>query len=333
MMTKTPAFVAVVLVGLFGATTAQSQEAQVAPEYPMYLPTAGVSGHVKVVGSDTMNNLMTLWAEGFREFYPAVLVEIEGKGSSTAPPALIEGQSAFGPMSRAMKANEINKFQEKFGYKPTPLRVAVDMLAVYVHRNNPIAKRGLTMEELDGIFSKTRKTGHANVATWGDLGLGGEWKNRPIRLYGRNEASGTYGYFKENALREGDYKNSVASLGGSSAVIQAVGTDEAGIGYSGMGYKSENVKIVAIAPRGKSQHIEASPGNLDTYPLARFLYVYVNYRPNSQLPPLRAEFIRYMYSTQGQSVVIQDGYIPVSPKVAQADMRKVNLDLELAGGD
>jgi phosphate transport system substrate-binding protein len=311
---------------MMSVTAARAQE--VDPDYPMYVPSPGVSGNIKSVGSDTMNNLMTLWAEGFRQFYPAVLIEIEGKGSSTAPPALIQGQSSFGPMSREMKAREVNDFQRKYGYKPTKLRTAVDMLAVYVHRNNPIAKKGLTMEELDGIFSQTRKTGHANVKTWGELGLGGEWKNKPINTYGRNEASGTYGYFKENVLREGDYKDTVASLGGSSAVIQAVGKDEAGIGYSGMGYKSANVKIVPLAPRGSKQYIPAKPSKLDKYPLARFLYLYVNHRPNSRLEPLRAEFLKYIFSEEGQATVIQDGYIPVGFELAQNDMAQVDLKLK-----
>jgi len=315
-----------VLAAVMSFTTAHAQE--VDPNYPTYVPTPGVSGNIKAVGSDTMNNLMTLWAEGFRQYYPAVLIEIEGKGSSTAPPALIQGQSSFGPMSREMKAREVNDFQQKYGYKPTKLRTAVDMLAVYVHRNNPIAKKGLTMEELDGIFSQTRKTGHENVETWGDLGLGGEWKNKPINIYGRNEASGTYGYFKENVLKEGDYKDTVASLGGSSAVIQAVGKDDAGIGYSGMGYKSANVKIVPLAPRGSDHYIPAEPDRLDKYPLARFLYLYVNHRPNSQLDPLRAEFIKYIFSEDGQATVIQDGYIPVGFRLATNDMAQVNLKLK-----
>ncbi len=309
---------------LCGVAVAQDE---VDPKYPMYLPAPGVSGHIKVVGSDTMNNLMTLWAEGFRDYYPAVLIEIEGKGSSTAPPALIEGTATFGPMSRAMKPDEINSFQQKFGFKPTPMRTAVDMLAVYVHRNNPIAERGLTLDEVDGIFSQTRKSGHKEVNTWGDLGLGGQWADKPLRMYGRNEASGTYGYFKEHALLDGDFRNAVASLGGSSAVIQAVAKDEAGIGYSGIGYKSADVKVVPLKDRGGDKFVPASPATLEDYPLARFLYVYVNHRPNSQLDPIRAAFLKFVFSEEGQGVVMQDGYIPVSFKIAQKDMEQVNLEL------
>src|SRR5437588_205497 len=162
---------------------------------PEYTSVEGVSGNMKSIGSDTMNNLMALWAEGFHKFYPNVQVEVEGKGSTTAPPALIAGTAHFGPMSRPMKQAEIDKFEEKFGYKPTALATSIDMLAVYVHKDNPI--QSLTLQQLDAIFSKTRKAGYnKDLTTWGDLGLEGEWADKPISIYGRNSASGTYGYFK-----------------------------------------------------------------------------------------------------------------------------------------
>src|SRR5262245_24410302 len=211
-----------------------------------YTPgAAGVSGNVKSIGSDTMNNLMTLWAEDFRKQYPNVQVEIEGKGSSTAPPALIAGTATFGPMSREMKAQEIDEFEAKYGYKPTSLRTSIDMLAVYVNKDNPI--ESLTLQQIDAIFSKTRKGGEtADITTWGQLGLTGEWANKPISLYGRNSASGTYGYFKEHALFKGDYKDSVKEQPGSSSVVQGVASDRYGIGYSGIGYKTADVKAVPL---------------------------------------------------------------------------------------
>ena len=189
---------AVLAAGLVNA------QVKVDDAFPEYKPVQGISGSIKSVGSDTMNNLMTLWAEGFKKIYPNVTVEIEGKGSSTAPPALIAGTANFGPMSREMKQNESNEFEAKFGYKPTAIPTSIDMLAIYVHKDNPI--KSLTLQQADSIFSKTRYRGLAiDYTTWGQLGLTGEWATLPISLYGRNAASGTYGFFKEHTLAKGDY--------------------------------------------------------------------------------------------------------------------------------
>lgn len=293
---------------------------------PSYKKVKGVTGNLKSVGSDTMNNLMTLWAEKFMSYYPNVKIEIEGKGSSTAPAALISGTAHFGPMSREMKAKEIDDFEKKYGYKPVGLRTSIDMLAVYVNKDNPI--QCLSLEEVDAIFSKTRKRGYLkDIVTWGDLGLTGEWANKPISLYGRNSASGTYGFFKEHVLNNGDYKDSVKEQPGSSSVVQGVTSDKYAIGYSGIGYKTAGVKAVALAAKkgGKCIEPDAAHAYTGEYPLARFLYVYVNHKPGSNLDPLRAEFIRLIYSKQGQEVVVKDGYFPVTQKVASQELAKVGL--------
>jgi phosphate transport system substrate-binding protein len=291
-----------------------------------YKVASGVSGSIKSVGSDTMNNEMTLWAEGFLSKYPSVQIEIEGKGSSTAPPALIAGTAQFAPMSREMKAKEIDEFEKKFGYKPAGLGTSIDMLAVYVHKDNPI--KGLSLQQVDAIFSKGRKGGfEKDIRTWGDLGLAGEWADKPISLYGRNSASGTYGYFKEHALFGGDFKDSVKEQPGSSSVVQGVASDRYAVGYSGIGYKTADVKAVPLSSKTGKPFVEAIPDNAYTgeYPMARFLFVYVNHKPGSNLDPLRAEFIRYIFSRQGQEDVVKDGYYPVPAAVAREQLAKVGL--------
>jgi phosphate transport system substrate-binding protein len=291
-----------------------------------YKTVTGVAGNIKSVGSDTMNNLMALWAEDFRKMYPNVRVEIEGKGSSTAPPALVEGTATFGPMSRSMKNEEVDQFEAKYGYKPTALRTAIDMLAVYVHKDNPI--ESLTLQQIDAVFSKTRKGGAtADIRTWGDLGLTGEWKDKPISLYGRNSASGTYGYFKEHALFKGDYKDEVKEQPGSSSVVQGVASDKYGIGYSGIGYKTADVKAVPVKATPADAAIAASPefAYSGKYPLARFLYVYLNQKPGTELDPLRREFVLYVFSKNGQSDVIKDGYYPVNAKIAGEELSKLGI--------
>ncbi|MFN0009199.1 MAG: PstS family phosphate ABC transporter substrate-binding protein [Planctomycetota bacterium] len=303
-----------------------AQAVKVDPKIPEYKTVQGVSGSLKSVGSDTMNNLMTLWGEGFKTKYPNVTTEVEGKGSSTAPPALISGSADFGPMSRAMKDKEIDDFQKVSGYKPTEIATSIDMLAIYVHKDNPI--KGLTMGQVDAIFSKTRKSGaERDLVTWGDLGLTGEWQNKPISLYGRNSASGTYGYFKEHALAKGDFKDTVKEQPGSSSVIQGVASDKFAIGYSGIGYVTADVRAVPLAANAKSKAIAASPENAYSgeYPLARFLYIYVNQKPGEELDPLRREFLRYVLSRQGQEDVIKDGYYPMPAAMAAEALKAIGV--------
>ena len=317
------------LVGIGGfllGPVAYAEQLVVDPALPDYRAVSGISGNLKSIGSDTLNNLMTFWAEGFKAHYPNIIIEIEGKGSATAPPALVAGTAHFGPMSRSMKPTEVDDFEKKFGYKPTMLRVAVDALAVFVHKENPI--RCLTLPQLDALFSKTRRGGlDKSIMTWGELGLAGEWANRPISLYGRNSASGTYGYFKETALFNGDYKDSVKEQPGSSTVVQGVGSDISGIGYSGIGYKTADVKAVPLSTRAGATCFDATSENAYSgdYPISRFLYIYMNVRPNQSPIPLLAEFVKYVFSKQGQQVVIKDGFFPVANPIAQEDLRAANI--------
>jgi phosphate transport system substrate-binding protein len=324
---STLALAAVLLIG-GGVVLAQSEgQVKVDQGLASYESISGVSGTIKGVGSDTMNNLMALWGEDFRKFYPNVSIEVEGKGSSTAPPALISGTATFGPMSRLMKSQEVDGFESKYGYKPTPLRTAIDILAVYVHKDNPI--ESLSLQQLDAIFSKTRKGGHTDdITTWGQLGLTGEWADKRISLYGRNSASGTYGYFKEHALFKGDYKDSVKEQPGSASVIQGVASDKYGIGYSGIGYKTADVRAVPLKPDGASEAVPAVAEHAydGSYPLARFLYLYVNYKPGSQLDPLRKHFVKYVFSKNGQQNVVKDGYYPISAKIAKEDLSAMGIE-------
>ncbi len=297
---------------------------QVDPALPAYEKVSGVSGTLNSIGSDTMNNLMTLWAEGFAKVYPNVRVQVEGKGSSTAPAALIARTAQLGPMSRPMKESERDQFEAKFGYKPTEIKTAVDGLAVYVHKDNPI--QALTLPQVDAIFSKTRRLGYPqSIDTWGQLGLKGAWENRRISLYGRNSASGTYGFFKEHALGGGDFKDEVKEQPGSASVVQGVSEDLVGIGYSGLGYRTSGVKALALAQKEGVQAVEPTAENVykGAYPLARFLFVYINKEPGKPLEPLVREFLKFVLSKEGQEIVVKDGYLPLPAKVAAEERRKL----------
>ncbi|OWK42594.1 Phosphate-binding protein PstS precursor [Pseudomonas oleovorans subsp. oleovorans] len=305
--------------------SAVSAVAAVDPALPTYEKTSGVSGNLSSVGSDSLANLMTLWAEEFKKNYPNVNIQIQAAGSSTAPPAMTEGTANMGPMSRPMKDSEIQAFEEKYGYKPTAVPVAIDALAVFVHKDNPI--KSLSIEQVDAIFSSTRLCGgDKDIKTWGDVGLTGEWASKPIQLFGRNSVSGTYGYFKEEALCKGDFKANVNEQPGSASVVQSISSTLNAIGYSGIGYKTSSVRAVPLSKKG-GEAFEASEENAvaGKFPLARFFYVYVNKAPNQPLSPLDAEFIKLVLSKQGQEVVVKDGYIPLPSKVVEKTMKELGL--------
>ena len=292
--------------------------AKVDPKLLSYTSAKGVKGNLSVIGSDTLNNLMTLWSEEFAKHYKAVKVQIQGSGSSTAPPALTQGTANLGPMSRKMKSKEIQSFEKKHGYQPTPVPVAIDVLAVYVNKDNPI--KGLTLAQVDAVFSDTRRCGEKkSVTRWGELGLKGNWTNKDITLFGRNAASGTYGYFKKHALCKGDYRNTVNEQPGSASVVQGVGESLNGIGYSGIGYITSNVRALPLTEKKGKPFVAAEAKNAlnKTYPLSRLLYVYVNKHPNRPLPKLEREFLKMVLSKEGQQTVVRDGYIPLPSKLAE----------------
>ena len=294
--------------------SASAIDAEIAP----YEKVEGVSGTLSSVGSDTLANLMSLWAEEFKRLYPNVTVQIQAAGSATAPPALTEGTATLGPMSRMMKSEEVEAFEGKYGYKPTAIPVAIDALAVFVHKDNPITS--ISIPQVDAIYSATRACGHDNdISQWSGLGLSGDLGNQRIQMFGRNSVSGTYGYFKEFALCKGDYKSNVNEQPGSASVVQGVTKSLNGIGYSGIGYKTASVKALPLSRKDGGEAIEPTPENAISgkYPLARYLYVYVNKHPNESLAPLEKEFVLMVLSKTGQAIVVKDGYVPLPAKVAQ----------------
>ena len=320
-----PFFKTVCLAGLLLFSAQVLARGNVDESLPVYEKVSGVSGNLSSVGSDTLANLMTLWAEEFKRVYPNVNIQIQAAGSSTAPPALSEGTSNLGPMSRLMKDNEIESFEKKHGYKPTPIAVAIDALAVFVHKDNPI--EGLTLQQVDAIFSSNRTCGgDQDITSWGQLGLTGAWANRGIQLYGRNSVSGTYGYFKQHALCKGDFKNNVNEQPGSASVVQSVSSSLNGIGYSGIGYTTSSVRAVPLAIAPGKPFVAAVPANAinGSYPLARFLYVYVNKQPGKEMDPLTSQFLAMVLSKQGQEVVVKDGYIPMPNAVSARELAKIN---------
>jgi len=311
------------------APTAAFAQTEVDPALPDYSTVSGISGNLSSIGSDTLNNLMTLWAEEFQGFYPNVNIQIQGAGTSTAPPAVTEGTANFGPMSRVMREGEIQAFEERHGYPPTLVPVAIDTIAVYVHRDNPI--EGLSIQQVDAIFSDTRRCGHdEDITRWGQVGLDGDWENRDFTIYSRNAVSGTYGYFRQHALCDGDFKPSINEQPGSASVVQGVSESINGIGYAGIGYITSGVEAIALAANHGDAPVAPSAETAadGSYPLSRFLYVAVNKNPTEDLQPLESEFLRMVLSKEGQDVVVRDGYIPLPAAVAQREAEAIGITLE-----
>lgn len=290
-----------------------------------YEAVPGLAGNLSSTGSDTLGGLVSLWARAFSGHHPGVTIEVQASGSATAPPALVEGTADIGPMSRAMTESEIAAFAARFGYPPTALPVAIDAVAVFVHRDNPL--REISMRQLDGIFSATRRCGAARHLTqWGELGLDGSWAGRRMDTHGRNSASGTYSYFRGEALCRGDFHVRVNELPGSASVVQAVGASLGGIGYSSLGYASAGVRALPVAagagPAILPSRATAAAG---AYPLARYVYAYVNRPPGKALAALDRAFFAFVYSREGQRLVLQEGYVPLPPELIEEQRSVLGL--------
>lgn len=289
-------------------------------------PDGMLSGNLSSVGSDTLGNLMALWAQDFSQHYPNVNLQIQAAGSSTAPSALAAGAAQLGPMSRPMKAAEVSAFAHHYGYAPLAVPVAVDALVVLVHKDNPLP--GLNLRQLDQIFSANRRCGaDSPIRYWGELGLPGSWRQRALQRFGRNSASGTYGYFKQRALCGGDFMARVNELPGSASVVQAIAGSLNGIGYASIGFRASGVRVLPLAETGENYVAPdgASVRN-GSYPLVRYLYIYINKAPNQPLEPLTAAFLDRVLSEQGQKLVNYDGYLPLPPELRHETRARLGLE-------
>lgn len=293
-------------------------------DLPVYTKVDGLSGNLSSIGSDTLNNMMTYWGESFTKMYPNVKVSVEGKGSATAPPALIDGTAQLGPMSRKMKSDEIDAFEKKSGFKPSKIPVSLDSLAVFVHKDNPL--KSLSLPEVDAIFSKSRLRENAtDITSWDQIGVSGEWAKQNISIYGRNSASGTYGYFKEVALKKGDFKDTVKEQPGSAAVVRSITEDKMAIGYSGIGYLTSGVRALPLAAKKGGEAYEANYENVVSlkYPLSRELYIYYSKNPDKALGKLEKEFLKFVLSKEGQNIAIKDGYLPLTKGAVEKALKQL----------
>ena len=304
------------VIGVLALVPGSPAWAQLKPELdaklPAYQPTKQISGSLLIAGSDTMHPLTEAWAAELRRLYPSVTATVKSGGSEAGLALLFEGKAQVAAMSRKMRQQEIVEFKREFGYEPTEVPVGVDALAVYVHKDNPLP--GLTLAELDAMFSDERRRGLLyNLRQWSDFMLEGDWSAAPIHLYGPNRLSGTTSFFQEHVCNEAPLKKQVEMRAGSASVVVAVAQDRFGIGFSGIGYRTSDVRPIPLASVSGGRYVEPTfQSAMDgSYPLRRHLYLYINRAPKVPVPPTIAELVKLALSQQGQQVVIAKGYYPL----------------------
>jgi phosphate transport system substrate-binding protein len=314
----------ILAVALFsGSAFAQTPETArpptVDPEMAEYQPSTNIAGVVRAVGSSTLSNLLFRWSTEFYRLYSSVELQITGGGSETAVPALIEGHADLGPMSRPMSESEVERFRAKFGYPPTRLTVAVDAIAVYVNKHNPLTR--ISFRELDAIFSDTRKRGSSAIRTWGQLGLTGEWAGRFILLKGPSSAHGLYGVFRSLVLTGGDYRLDMRPGPVASSIVQAVAAEDGAIGFASHFLAAARTKTLAVARDEGGPYVLPIVENAvdGSYPLARNLFIYLNRPPGTPLAPALREFLRFICSEQGQEIAARDGNFPLNADLASRE--------------
>jgi phosphate transport system substrate-binding protein len=282
------------------------------PTIPAYRKVATLEGNIRSIGSSTLSSLILRWSSEFKLLYPTVDVLVTGGGSEAAPIALIAGTTELAPMSRPMRASEIDAFKQKFGYEPTRITVGLDAIAVYVNKNNPLTQ--ISIKNLDGIFSATQKRGSEALKTWGQLGLTGEWTAREIELKGPSRAQGIYSLFKELVLDGGDYRFDLRAEPVASSIVQGVGADEAAIGFASYFYHSARTRALAVSVTGEPPFTLPEQESVVSgrYPLARSLYIYVNLAAKGNLPANTMEFLRFICSASGQQIAARDGNYPLN---------------------
>jgi phosphate transport system substrate-binding protein len=308
------------------------------PRLPPYVaPAQPIEGSLHSAGSDTMDVITFGWIQLFRRYCPRVHVTMEARSSLTALPALTAGAAEIGPMARQAPDQDTQAFVAKFGYQPLVLRVgggAFDRIehshsiAIFVHRSNPLS--GLTLAQLDALFSSTRLRGEpADLRTWGQLGLGGAWRDAPVHLYAVRRPNGIADAFRHIVLLGGKFKPTIRERDSRpeirvlDAVVAAVAADSQGICFAGFHQQTPEVKPLAIARTAAGPWVRGALESVtdQSYPLTRFIYIAVNKPPGRPLSPPVREFLRLVLSDQGQRIIAEEGYFLPLPAPVVAEER------------
>jgi phosphate transport system substrate-binding protein len=325
-------------------TTAEPSQPAIRPvvdsSIANYLPKPGVSGAIVIAGSDTMQPIIVKAAAAFRLFQSGIKIAVQGGGSDAALRQFIQDQSTIRrgdanprghqvsgsvdllASSRPLTSEERQDFKARYGFEPTEIPIALDAIAIYVNHQNPLLS--LTLEQVDALFSDSRKRGASeDITTWGQLGLQGDWKHQPVRLYGRDKRSGTRTLFIHTALLDGTLKPHVKEEPGPAMEILDISRDQLGIGYAGIGFQASTVRILPIAPRtGDTPIVPSAETAADgSYPMTRSLYLYAKRTAKGDLEPAVAEFLHFMNSREGQDMIARAGVYPLSTQQVTANLQ------------
>lgn len=294
-------------LALAALATAGGAAAQaVDTDLPGYDRVNKLAGTVKAAGSSTVAALLKPVTDRFAALQPEVAYDISGAGSSTALAALLESPEALGLLSRAMNARERERFASRWGRAPLELKIAVDAVAVYVFKANPVPALGL--RELRRAFGRDPDA----AERWGELGATGDWAARPLVRYGLEAGRGAHELVRELVLEGSDFAASLTVEPVSTSVVQGVATQPGGIGYASVYFRTARTRVLPILHRGQAVEPSADNARAGHYPLARFLYVIAN-----QPPPAAQQVLRYLLSRGGQEAVAAQGFYPLDAALAR----------------
>lgn len=331
----------VLAIGSIGVT------AHAADALPAYKPEQSVSGTIRIWGHDYMSAVTQYWARGFQRFHPEARFEIVLKGSAAATPGLYSGAADIALLGRENNVTDDNGFGRVKQYKPLRLELMggsldqpgkSDALVVFVHRDNPLAR--MTLAQLDAVFGHEHRQGMGgNLRMWDELGVGGEWAGRPIRLYAYHADTGAGEFFRNTALLGShkmnwdnltEYRDRRRSDGtvyrSAEQIIDALRQDRYGMAISSLRFAHAEVKPIALAAHERGAYFQATRASLVArdYPLARRTYAFVDKPPGKPLDPKVKEFLRYVLSDEGQADVVRDhGYLPLNREVLATQLARL----------
>ncbi|MDB5671795.1 MAG: hypothetical protein JWO25_2754 [Alphaproteobacteria bacterium] len=312
------------------------------PKLPVWTPgpvDVQPEEELNIVGADVMDEMTLGWAKMMRKAYPRLSVTMEARASGSGGPALTAGTAHLAPVGRELLPAEEKGFVDKYGYHPVAFKVATGSAGslgktaasiIMVDKDNPI--NCLTLQQLDSIYSATRNRGGPDISNWGQLGLSGAWANRPIHLYGLKSPNGIEWYFKIQVMKMGEYRDGIQFVKGRgfthafNVAAEDMAEHPGGMTYALLANLRPNTKVVPLAAEPGGPCVSPNPQTVydHSYPLSRFVYIYVNKKPGVPLEPKVREFLKAVLSREGQEQVAADGvYLPLQPKVVSEELAKL----------
>ena len=331
---------------LLSAALASAGDPDYLSDLEPYRPGATVSGTIRNWGNNYIPALIQAWEDGFRKYHPQVRFETNLKGTEAAVAGLYGGIADLAFVGREVYAAEARGFENYFGYPPMVIQITSGSYAtphktfalmVFVHKDNPLSK--MTMAQADAIFGCELRRGAAHaIRNWGQLGLGGEWADQPIHVYGYNFDTGMARFFRLTVLLDSfkwnpelkdfdngrDAKGEIINAGVYE--LDALAKDPYGIAFANVLYATPNVKTVALANRDGGPYIEPSKENVwrRAYPITRYTNVVLNREPRMPVDPKLKEFVRYLLSKDGMAAVVRDGsYLPLTRELVEEQLSKL----------